>query len=101
MGDAEETVAPRRCSRLAERALAMEGTCTGEHGVGQGKLKYLESEHGRAALDAMKAVKATFDPLKRDEPRQAHSAWVDEPARHIMAFKGRQIRGFAAFGWRL
>jgi D-lactate dehydrogenase (cytochrome) len=32
--------------RLVERALAMEGTCTGEHGVGQKKMKYLEAEHG-------------------------------------------------------
>ena len=38
--------------RLVERALAMEGTCTGEHGVGQKKMKYLEAEHGPEALDA-------------------------------------------------
>jgi D-lactate dehydrogenase (cytochrome) len=48
--------------RLAERALAMEGTCTGEHGVGQGKMKYLEAEHGAAALEAMRAVKRALDP---------------------------------------
>jgi D-lactate dehydrogenase (cytochrome) len=48
--------------RLAERALAMEGTCTGEHGIGQGKMKYLEPEHGAAALDAMRAIKRALDP---------------------------------------
>jgi D-lactate dehydrogenase (cytochrome) len=48
--------------RLAERALAMEGTCTGEHGVGQGKMKYLEPEHGPAALEAMRAIKRALDP---------------------------------------
>ncbi len=48
--------------RLVERALAMEGTCTGEHGIGQGKMKYLEAEHGDAALPAMRAVKTAFDP---------------------------------------
>ncbi len=48
--------------RLAERALAMEGTCTGEHGVGQGKMKYLEAEHGSAALEAMRAIKRALDP---------------------------------------
>jgi D-lactate dehydrogenase (cytochrome) len=48
--------------RLAERALAMEGTCTGEHGVGQGKMKYLEAEHGTAALEAMRAIKRALDP---------------------------------------
>jgi D-lactate dehydrogenase (cytochrome) len=48
--------------RLAKSALAMEGTCTGEHGVGQGKMKYLEAEHGAAALEAMRAIKRVLDP---------------------------------------
>lgn len=48
--------------RLVERALAMEGTCTGEHGVGQGKMKYLKAEHGLAALDVMKQLKLAVDP---------------------------------------
>jgi D-lactate dehydrogenase (cytochrome) len=48
--------------RLAERAVAMDGTCTGEHGVGQGKRKYLVAEHG-AALGPMRAIKAALDPL--------------------------------------
>jgi D-lactate dehydrogenase (cytochrome) len=37
------------------------GTCSGEHGVGFGKLKYLEAEHG-AALDVMRAIKRAIDP---------------------------------------
>ncbi|MDZ5451888.1 FAD-binding oxidoreductase [Labrys sp. ZIDIC5] len=48
--------------RLVERALAMEGTCTGEHGVGQGKRKYLKAEHGAPALAAMQAIKQALDP---------------------------------------
>ena len=47
--------------RLALRAIAMDGTCTGEHGVGQGKIKYLETEHG-GALHAMQAIKQALDP---------------------------------------
>jgi D-lactate dehydrogenase (cytochrome) len=47
--------------RLAMRAIAMDGTCTGEHGVGQGKIHYLEAEHG-AALAAMQAIKQAIDP---------------------------------------
>jgi D-lactate dehydrogenase (cytochrome) len=40
----------------------MDGTCTGEHGVGQGKMKYLEAEYGSAAIGAMRAVKHALDP---------------------------------------
>lgn len=47
--------------RLIERALTMDGTCTGEHGVGEGKMIYLESEHG-PALDVMRAIKRAIDP---------------------------------------
>jgi D-lactate dehydrogenase (cytochrome) len=48
--------------RLNLRAIAMEGTCTGEHGVGQGKMKYLAREHG-AALEVMRAIKRAIDPM--------------------------------------
>ncbi|KDP21933.1 hypothetical protein JCGZ_03071 [Jatropha curcas] len=43
-------------------ALSMEGTCTGEHGVGTGKMKYLEKELGVEALKTMKRIKAALDP---------------------------------------
>ena len=48
--------------RMAFRAIELGGTCTGEHGVGTGKLKYLESEFGRPACDTMRAIKAAIDP---------------------------------------
>ncbi len=47
--------------RLIERALAMGGTCTGEHGIGFGKKDYLAKEHG-PALAYMQAIKRAFDP---------------------------------------
>jgi D-lactate dehydrogenase (cytochrome) len=49
-------------ARLAKRAMSMGGTCTGEHGVGQGKMKYLLAEHGAPALAAMRAIKRALDP---------------------------------------
>lgn len=48
--------------RLVQRALAMGGTCTGEHGVGCGKIGYMEAEHGDA-LTVMRSLKETLDPL--------------------------------------
>ena len=47
--------------RLVDRALKMEGTCTGEHGVGSGKLKYMRAEHG-PGVNVMRAIKKTLDP---------------------------------------
>ncbi|MCW5595916.1 MAG: FAD-binding protein [Rhodocyclaceae bacterium] len=47
---------------VVERALAMEGTCTGEHGVGIGKQKFLVAEHGEGAVNVMRALKQALDP---------------------------------------
>jgi D-lactate dehydrogenase (cytochrome) len=67
--DADEVKRAKGLSeRLVERALAMDGTCTGEHGVGQGKMKYLLAEHGPAALAAMAAIKQALDPQNLMNP---------------------------------
>jgi D-lactate dehydrogenase (cytochrome) len=47
--------------RLVKRALAYEGTCTGEHGVGDGKMDYLAVEHGDS-LEVMRTIKHALDP---------------------------------------
>jgi D-lactate dehydrogenase (cytochrome) len=54
-------------ARLITRALAMGGTVSGEHGVGVGKMDYLEAEHGEG-LEVMKAIKRALDPENRMNP---------------------------------
>ena len=61
---AENEVAAVRAflDRLVRRALVLGGTCTGEHGIGQGKAGYLVQELGEPAVAAMRAIKAALDP---------------------------------------
>lgn len=62
MDDPEEVrKADEFVGKLAERAIAMEGTCTGEHGIGQGKRKYMAAEHG-GGWGFMSAIKRAIDP---------------------------------------
>jgi D-lactate dehydrogenase (cytochrome) len=57
----EIALAEKFVSRLTMRAIAMEGTCTGEHGIGQGKMGFLERELGHG-VDIMRTIKAALDP---------------------------------------
>jgi len=60
--DAEEMArATALNERMVMRALAMGGTCTGEHGIGVGKMKFLQAEHGEAVA-VMRQIKRTLDP---------------------------------------
>ncbi len=64
---AELEEARRLNERMVLRALEMGGTCSGEHGVGIGKMKFLEREHG-PALDVMRTIKRALDPENRMNP---------------------------------
>ena len=60
--EADHAEASRLNARIVERALAMEGTCTGEHGVGLGKRQWLEREFGAAGVAMMHTLKVALDP---------------------------------------
>ena len=60
--DDELEEAERLNHRIVTRALAMDGTCTGEHGVGMHKMDFLREEHGDDALELMARIKRSFDP---------------------------------------
>jgi D-lactate dehydrogenase (cytochrome) len=48
--------------KIVARALALGGSCSGEHGVGLGKREFLEREHGAEALAVMRSLKTALDP---------------------------------------
>jgi D-lactate dehydrogenase (cytochrome) len=64
---AELEEAGRLSERIVHRALRMDGTCTGEHGIGYGKMKYLADEHGDAVA-VMRTIKRALDPDNRMNP---------------------------------
>jgi D-lactate dehydrogenase (cytochrome) len=61
--DGGDAAARHLNEQVVRRALALDGTCSGEHGIGMGKREFLAAEHGPAALGVMRAIKRTLDPL--------------------------------------
>ena len=61
--ESERSIAEDLVHRLVKRAIEMEGTVTGEHGVGMIKRDYLAHELGQDTVDAMRSIKLAFDPL--------------------------------------
>ncbi|ABC21581.1 FAD-binding oxidoreductase [Rhodospirillum rubrum] len=75
----ETTTVQRLTRRMVERALAVDGTATGEHGIGLGKRDTLEAEHGAPAIALMRGLKATLDPHGLLNPGKIFPDAVDSP----------------------
>ncbi len=60
--EAEWAESERINHNIVQRALAADGTCTGEHGIGLHKMQFMAQEHGEDALDLMRTIKRSFDP---------------------------------------
>jgi len=81
--DPEELKEAKRINEnLVERAIKMEGTCTGEHGVGYGKKKYLEKELGIEALNLMRTIKHAIDPQNILNPNKIVDWEAGKPSEH-------------------
>ncbi|KAL5501751.1 DLD1_2 [Sanghuangporus vaninii] len=86
--DDEELVKVRESvRRMVERAIALDGTCTGEHGVGVGKKEFLYEELGEGTVELMKAIKRTIDPLGLFNPEKLYP---DKPTEHPKLHKGQR-----------
>jgi D-lactate dehydrogenase (cytochrome) len=77
--DEDEAVRAKEAnSRIVERALAVGGTATGEHGIGLGKRGYLADEHGETTVEAMRAVKRALDPTDTLNPGKIFPETIDD-----------------------
>ncbi|KAF3939120.1 hypothetical protein ABW19_dt0200719 [Dactylella cylindrospora] len=91
-GEEDREKAEAVVHRMVERAIKMEGTTTGEHGVGLVKRDYLAEELGQSTVDAMRKMKLAFDPLcilncdkiiRMDPPKKEETRWEkNKPAQH-------------------
>ena len=76
--DTEEREKARQAvHRMVKRAIALDGTCTGEHGVGIGKKEYLVEELGEGTVELMKTVKRAIDPLDLFNPGKVWTSFTN------------------------
>ncbi|KZT11521.1 uncharacterized protein LAESUDRAFT_734347 [Laetiporus sulphureus 93-53] len=78
MDDKELQKVSEAVHRLVHRAIRLDGSCTGEHGVGVGKKEYLVAELGENTVELMKTIKRAIDPLNIMNPSKLYPDPVDE-----------------------
>ena len=81
--EAEMALAEQVNERIVMLALSMEGTCTGEHGVGVHKMSFLEAELGNDAVDLMRRVKQALDPDNILNPGKIFSTISEHRAEQL------------------
>jgi D-lactate dehydrogenase (cytochrome) len=69
----QRATAERLSLQMVQRAIAMEGTCTGEHGIGLHKMGFLVDEAGVGAVDQMRQIKRSLDPKNIMNPGKIFS----------------------------
>ncbi len=69
----ERQLAEALNQRLVQRAITLEGSCTGEHGIGLHKMDFLRDEHGEDMIDLMRRIKQVFDPQNIMNPGKMFS----------------------------
>ena len=83
--------------RVSMRAIAMGGTCTGEHGIGVHKLDALVAEHGDAVA-LMRTIKRALDPQQHPESRQDRSPLSDSPC-YTLYIGNKNYSSWSLRGW--
>ncbi|OAX39291.1 hypothetical protein K503DRAFT_98298 [Rhizopogon vinicolor AM-OR11-026] len=79
--DEELAIVREAVHRMVERAIKLEGTCTGEHGVGIGKREYLYEELGEGTVELMRSIKKTIDPLGLFNPGKLYPDRIDQKSK--------------------
>ena len=80
---AERKKVERMVHNMVDAALEMEGTCTGEHGIGLGKKENLLQELGVDTIDVMRQIKRSLDPNWLMNPGKIFDATAAQPAKNI------------------
>jgi D-lactate dehydrogenase (cytochrome) len=75
--------------RLVHRAIALDGSCTGEHGVGVGKKEYLVDELGEGTVELMRIIKEAVDPLNLLNPGKLYPERCESPSKSHGLFDSR------------
>ena len=84
--------------RVSMRAIAMGGTCTGEHGVGMHKLDALVAEHGEA-VELMQTIKRAFDPLDIMNPGKTVPPDQAQTAMYTLYIGNKNYSSWSLRGW--